>query len=139
MLGWRIAGDTNAISILDIVRFVSRSRHFSKPGLALTPPVFYMLLSLSARDRHGYEILKDVLATSAERVRLGPGTLYTTLKRMLEAGLIIELDGHSRPDQHDSRRRYYRLTRQGHAVLNAELSRMKDALRLAGRHRLTAS
>ena len=118
---------------------VSRSRQFSKRGLALTAPVFYILLSLSLKERHGYEILKDVQASSADRVRLGPGTLYTTLKRMLEAGLIAELDSGSRPDQDDTRRRYYRLTEQGRADLNGELSRMKEALKLASPRQLKAS
>jgi DNA-binding PadR family transcriptional regulator len=107
--------------------------------LALTAPVFYILLSLSLRDRHGYEILKDVQAGSAARVRLGPGTLYTTLKRMLEADLISELDSRSRPDQDDIRRRYYRLTDQGRVALNGELSRMKEALKMAGTRQVKAS
>jgi DNA-binding PadR family transcriptional regulator len=114
---------------------MSRSRQFSKPGVSLTAPVFYILLSLSFKDRHGYEILKDVQASSADRVRLGPGTLYTTLKRLLDAGLITELEGRSRPDQDDPRRRYYRLSGRGRADLKAELNRMKDALELAGARR----
>jgi DNA-binding PadR family transcriptional regulator len=117
---------------------VSRSRHFSRPGVSLTAPAFYILLSLSRKDRHGYDILKDVEASSADRVRLGPGTLYTTLKRMLESGLITELDSSSRPDQDDPRRRYYRLTDRGRADLDAELNRMKEALELAGARRLPA-
>jgi DNA-binding PadR family transcriptional regulator len=121
------------------VAAVSRSRQFSRPGLALTAPVFYILLSLSLKDRHGYEILKDVQAGSADRVRLGPGTLYTTLKRMLEAGLISELDSRSRSDQDDTRRRYYRLTDQGRVALNGELGRMKEALKMAGTRQLKAS
>ena len=118
---------------------MSRQRQFSRPGTPLTAPVFYILLSLSIRDRHGYDILKDVHASSADRVRLGPGTLYTTLKRMLEAGLINELDSRSRPDQDDQRRRYYRLTERGRAVLNDELSRMKETLQLPGARRLQES
>lgn len=118
---------------------MSRSRQFSKPGLSLTAPVFYILLSLSLKDRHGYEILKDVQASSADRVRLGPGTLYTTLKRMRDAGLITELDPVSRPDRDDPRRRYYRLTGLGRAGLDAELRRMKDALELASARQLETS
>ncbi|MDQ2911907.1 MAG: PadR family transcriptional regulator [Chloroflexota bacterium] len=110
---------------------MSRSPQFSKPGGALTASVFYILLSLSIKERHGYEILKYVEANSEGRVRLGPGTLYTTLKRMLDAGLISELA--DRPDQgnDDARRRYYKLTSRGHAELGAELSRMRHALKLA--------
>jgi DNA-binding PadR family transcriptional regulator len=117
---------------------VSRSRQFSKPGIALTPPVFYVLLSLSLKDRHGYEILKYVEATSESRVRLGPGTLYTTLKRMLDAGLIDELAQPPDPAHDDARRRYYRLSRRGRAALDSELSRMEQALELASRRRVRA-
>jgi DNA-binding PadR family transcriptional regulator len=114
---------------------VSRSRQFSEPGLALTAPVFYVLLSLSLKDRHGYDILKYVDANSAGRVRLGPGTLYTTLKRMLDAGLIDELAEPPDPSDNDARRRYYRLSRRGQAALDGELARMRQAIGLAGRRR----
>ena len=120
------------ISINDIIRFVSRSRHFSKPGLALTAPVFYVLVSLSLKDRHGYDILKYVEANSEGRVRLGPGTLYTTLKRMLDAGLISELAERPDPAHDDARRRYYRLSQRGRAELDSELNRMEQALQLVG-------
>ena len=70
---------------------MSRASQFSQPGLPLTPPVLYVLISLSLGDRHGYDILKHVRDSSRGAVRLGPGTLYTTLKRMLEAGLIAEV------------------------------------------------
>ena len=107
---------------------VSRSRQFSKPGSPLTAPVFYVLLSLSIRDRHGYDILKHVEASSEGRIRLGPGTLYTTLKRLLDAGLITELS----PDPgEDPRRRSYRLTARGRAELTGELQRMEQAIVLA--------
>lgn len=107
-------------------------------GLALTAPVFYVLLALSLKDRHGYEILKYVEANSEGRVRLGPGTLYTTLKRMLDAELIIELAEPPDPDD-DARRRYYRLSRQGRAALRGELTRMEQALQLAGGRRVKSS
>jgi DNA-binding PadR family transcriptional regulator len=118
---------------------VSRSRQFSTPGLALTAPVFYVLLSLSVKDRHGYDILKYVEANSEGRVRLGPGTLYTTLKRMLEAGVIRELAEPPDPTHDDRRRRYYRISRQGRAALDGELSRMEQALKLAAGRRVRAS
>jgi DNA-binding PadR family transcriptional regulator len=118
---------------------VSRSRQFSTPGLALTAPVFYVLLSLSLKDRHGYDILKYVEANSEGRVRLGPGTLYTTLKRMLEAGVIRELAEPPDPTHDDRRRRYYRISRQGRAALDGELSRMERALKLAAGRRVRAS
>jgi DNA-binding PadR family transcriptional regulator len=118
---------------------MSRSKQFSKPGRALTTPVVYVLLSLSLKDRHGYDILKFVEANSEGRVRLGPGTLYTTLKRMLDAGLISELAEPPDPAHDDPRRRYYRLSRGGRAELDSELNRMAQALELAGSRRRRAS
>jgi DNA-binding PadR family transcriptional regulator len=114
---------------------MSRSRQFFTPGRALTTPVVYVLLALSLKDRHGYDILKFVEATSEGRVRLGPGTLYTTLKRMLDVGLISELAEPPDPEHDDARRRYYRLSRRGHAELDSELNRMEQALVLAHRRR----
>jgi len=108
---------------------VSRANQFSRPGGPLTAPVFYVLLSLSIRERHGYDILKHVRDSSEGTVRFGPGTLYTTLKRMLEAGLIVEVDA----EQDDSRRRTYRLTGVGRDRLAAELERMERALAVARR------
>jgi len=102
-----------------------------RPGSSLTTSAFYILLSLSIQDRHGYEILKDVTLSSAGRVKMGPGILYTTLKRLLEVGLIVEVDGRADADRDDSRRRYYRLTHQGRAVLASELERMEQALKVA--------
>jgi DNA-binding PadR family transcriptional regulator len=94
----------------------------------MTSSAFYILLSLSSQDRHGYDILKDVSLSSADRVKMGPGVLYTNLKRMLESGLIIEVDGR---DTDDPRRRYYRLTGHGRAALATELERMEHALKVA--------
>jgi DNA-binding PadR family transcriptional regulator len=118
---------------------MSRNAQFAKPGLALTPAAFYVLLSLSIKERHGYEILKYVEANSEGRVRLGPGTLYTTLKRMLDAGLISELLDRPATENDDPRRRYYKLSPRGRAALGAELSGMQHALELAGRRRVRTS
>ena len=118
---------------------MSRSAQFAKPGLALTAAVFYVLLSLSIKERHGYEILKYVEANSEGRVRLGPGTLYTTLKRMLDAGLITELTERPKLANEDARRRYYKLSPRGRTELGAELGRMQHALKLAGKRRAPAS
>jgi DNA-binding PadR family transcriptional regulator len=107
-----------------------------RPGTSLTTSAFYILLSLSNQDRHGYEILKDVMLSSAGRVKMGPGILYTTLKRLLEAGLIVEVEGHADADRDDSRRRYYRLTHQGRSALASELERMEQALKVARTRRL---
>jgi DNA-binding PadR family transcriptional regulator len=97
----------------------------------ITPPLFYILLSLAERERHGYEILKEVQSGSLGKIRLGPATLYTSLKRLRDARLVQEVTG---PREGDPRRRYYRLTRGGRAVLADELERMERAVKL-GRHR----
>ena len=110
-----------------------------RPGTSLTTSAFYILLSLSAQDRHGYEILKDVTLSSAGRVKMGPGILYTTLKRLLEAGLIVEVEGRTDADRDDSRRRYYRLTHQGRTALASELERMEQALKVARTRRLRSA
>ncbi len=104
----------------------------------MTASAFYILLSLSTEDRHGYDILKDVALSSAGRVKMGPGVLYTTLKRMLEAGLITEVEG-KRAAEDDSRRRYYRLTRTGRAELAAELERLEHTLKIARARRARAA
>jgi len=110
-----------------------------RPGSSLTTSAFYILLSLSIQDRHGYEILKDVTLSSAGRVKMGPGILYTTLKRLLEVGLIVEVEGRADADRDDSRRRYYRLTHQGRAALASELERMEQALKVARTRRLRSA
>jgi DNA-binding PadR family transcriptional regulator len=88
------------------------------------------LLSIRDRNRHGYQILKDVQAGSMGKLRLGPATLYTTLKRLLDAKVISEVEG---PANDDPRRRYYKITRHGQHVLSDELQRMEEALTLAKR------
>jgi DNA-binding PadR family transcriptional regulator len=110
-----------------------------RPGTSLTTSAFYILLSLSSQDRHGYEILKDVTISSAGRVKMGPGILYTTLKRLLEAGLIVEVEGRANADRDDTRRRYYRLTHQGRSALASELERMEQALKVARTQRLRSA
>jgi DNA-binding PadR family transcriptional regulator len=110
-----------------------------RPGTSLTTSAFYILLSLSIQDRHGYEILKDVTLSSAGRVKMGPGILYTTLKRLLEAGLIVEVEGRTNADRDDSRRRYYRLTHSGRSALASELERMEQALKVARTQRLRSA
>lgn len=97
----------------------------------LTPAVLHILLALSDGEKHGYQIMKRVRIDSQERVTMGTGTLYGSIKRMLAAGLIEETDG--RPDSpgEDERRRYYRLTRRGSRDLAAELARYREVVSLA--------
>jgi len=96
---------------------------------ALTPAVFHILLALAGGDRHGYGILKDVLHHTDGAVRLGPGTIYGTLQRLMESGWVEESGGPAR--ELDARRRHYRLTRTGRTALDAEVRRMEGLVRTA--------
>ena len=78
--------------------------------MPLSPTVFHILLALGEGDRHGYSIMQEVTARSDGQVRLGPGTLYGAIKRMIQDGLIEESDERPDPELDDERRRYYRLT-----------------------------
>jgi DNA-binding PadR family transcriptional regulator len=99
--------------------------------LPLTPAVFHILLVLADGERHGYGIMKAVEMNSRGRMQMGPGTLYGSIKRMLAAGLIEESDERPAPELDDRRRRYYRLTDFGRRVLEAEVVRLSDLVRLA--------
>ena len=104
--------------------------------LPLTPAVFHVLLALAEGERHGYAIMQEVAASTDGRIKMGPGTLYGTVKRLLEARLIEESD--ERPDPHldDERRRYYRLTGVGEQVVRAEARRYADMVAIARGKRL---
>jgi DNA-binding PadR family transcriptional regulator len=90
----------------------------------LQPAAFHILLALSDGERHGYAIMGDVEALSDGALRIGPGTLYGTIKRLLAAGLISETQSRPDPELDDQRRRYYQLTPDGAAVLRAEAARL---------------
>src|SRR6185437_3455660 len=98
----------------------------TKPLIPLTPAVFYILLALAAGERHGYQIMKQVKQDSQGQVKMGTGTLYGSLKRMLADGLIAEAGERPDPALDDERRRYYRLTELGQQALNAELRRYAE-------------
>jgi DNA-binding PadR family transcriptional regulator len=98
-------------------------------GLPL--PAFHILLAVADRERHGYAIMQDVHARTDGRLRLGPGTLYGTIKRLLADGLIEELDDRPDADDDDVRRRYYRITRLGRKVATEEAARLTAVLRHA--------
>jgi DNA-binding PadR family transcriptional regulator len=103
--------------------------------LPLTAATFHILLSLSDGERHGYAIMTEVGVRTSGTVKLGPGTLYTALKRLVEGGLVTEAG--ERPDRDDDeRRRYYRLTPLGRAVARAEARRLDEIVRFARRKRL---
>ncbi len=97
----------------------------------LTPSVFYILLSLLDKERHGYEIMKQAEYDSDGKIEMGPGTLYGNIKRMLADGLIEE--AYKRPDIEfdDERRKYYRLTELGRKQLSMEIERYNNAIKLA--------
>jgi DNA-binding PadR family transcriptional regulator len=97
----------------------------------LTPAVFHILLALAPGARHGYGIMKQVELDSQGHLRMGPGTLYGSLKRMLEAGLVQESEKRVDPALDDQRRIYYQLTEQGTQVLAAELARYRQIVAVA--------
>jgi DNA-binding PadR family transcriptional regulator len=92
--------------------------------LPLTPAVYHILLALADGEKHGYAIMQEAAAISGGAVKMGPGTLYGSIKRMLAAGLIDESDERPDPALDDERRRYYRLTSLGEQVARAESLRM---------------
>ncbi len=101
--------------------------------LPLQPAAFHILVALSDGDRHGYAIMQDAAERTGGSVRLHPGTLYTTIRRLLEQGLIEELDERPDPEEDDERRRYYRLTKLGRAVARAETARLERLVVMAKR------
>ena len=90
---------------------------------------FHIMVSLAGGEQHGYGIMQDVLDRTAGKVRLWPATLYGSLKRLIEAGLIEESDERPAPELDDARRRYYRLTALGRRVLDAECERLQELVR----------
>jgi len=100
--------------------------HNSRP---LSPAFLHILLSLAGEDLHGYAIMQEVVRQSEGRYKLGPGTLYDNLQRLIQRRWVEEL-GH-RPADDDPRRRYYRLSSLGRGVLSAETARLADLVREA--------
>jgi DNA-binding PadR family transcriptional regulator len=90
----------------------------------MTEQVFHILIALAERDLHGYAIMQDVSERTGGKMRLGPGTLYGSIKRLLEQGLILELEN-------DARRRYYRLTPLGRKAVKAEAARLVELVNQA--------
>jgi len=107
--------------------------------LPLTPAMFHILLALADKDRHGYEIMREVEERSAGEVRVGPGTLYGSIKRMLNDELIEELDERPDPELDDERRRYYRLTDLGRRVAIAEAKRLEKLVKSARSKKLLSA
>ena len=99
--------------------------------LPLPPATFHILLSLAVEDRHGYAIIQDVAERTDGAVKLSAGTLYRSIQRMLEQGLLEELRQRPAPEDDDERRRYYRITRFGEDVARAEAQRLASLVKLA--------
>jgi DNA-binding PadR family transcriptional regulator len=107
-------------------------------SLTVTPAEFHILLALSDVDRHGYAIMQQVAEDSGGAVRLGPGTLYTAIKRLLDYGFIREVETRVDRALDDARRKYYRVTAAGRTAATAEAERMSALVRLArGRQLMT--
>jgi DNA-binding PadR family transcriptional regulator len=113
------------------------ARVTSKANAPLTPAVLHILLALSTEERHGYGIMKQVEQESRGKVRMGPGTLYGALGRMMAAGLIRESDKKVDPAMDDERRIYYTITGLGRKALTAELDRYRDVVAVAQEKHLT--
>ena len=111
----------------------------NKANAPLTPAVLHILLALSVKERHGYGIMKQVQADSQGKVTMGPGTLYGSLGRMMETGLIRESDKKRDPDMDDERRVYYKITSLGQHALAAELERYRKVVAIAKKKQLASN
>jgi DNA-binding PadR family transcriptional regulator len=103
----------------------------------LTPAVYHILISLADGEKHGYAIMKNVEAQTGGGIKMGPGTMYGSIKRMLAAGLIEETDERPDPELDDERRRYYRLTGAGRKAAVAETRRLTQAVKIARQKHIT--
>jgi DNA-binding PadR family transcriptional regulator len=99
--------------------------------LPLPPATFHILMAVADEDRHGYAIIQEVALRTEGRLKLSAGTLYRSIQRMQEQGLIVESRSRPAPQFDDPRRRYYRITAFGRAVARAEAGRLSDLVRLA--------
>ena len=96
--------------------------------MPISTAFFHILIALADRDRHGYSIMQDVASRTGGKVQLSAGTLYSSIRRMVEQGLIEELDDSPDPSSSDERRRYYRLTRAGRRAAALEVERLNSLL-----------
>jgi DNA-binding PadR family transcriptional regulator len=100
--------------------------------LPLSAAALHILLALASEDRHGYGIMREIARQSAGRYKLGPGTLYDNLRKLLDQGIVEESSPRSADD--DPRRRYYRLSRFGRGLLATEIARLQSLVREARQH-----
>lgn len=101
--------------------------------------MLHILLALSTQERHGYGIMKEVESDSLGKVKMGPGTLYGSIGRMIEAGLIRESDKRVDLEMDDERRIYYKITALGQQTLAAELERYREVVAVAKKKQLARS
>ena len=109
----------------------------SSPEATLLPlpaATFHILIALADRDRHGYAIIQEIAERTGGQVRIGAGTLYRSIQRMLEQGLIVETRERPSPELDDQRRRYYRITPLGAAAARAETRRLEGMVEMARAH-----
>lgn len=99
--------------------------------LPLPSATLHILMALADEDRHGYAVIQDIAARTEGAVQMSAGTLYRSIQRMIEQGLIVEVNERPAPDLDDERRRYYRITKFGAVVARAEVRRLQDLVRLA--------
>ena len=107
--------------------------------LPLPPATFHILMALAEDDRHGYAIIQDVAAGTGGELKLSAGTLYRSIQRMLEDGVIVETRDRPAPELDDERRRYYRITPFGTLVAKAEARRLTQLVKMARAHGLVPS
>jgi DNA-binding PadR family transcriptional regulator len=121
------------------LRIYTRRMAHNQVNAPLTPAVLHILLALSTQERHGYGIMKQVKLDSQGKVKMGPGTLYGSLGRMIDAGLIRESNKRVDPKMDDERRVYYKITGLGKKTLAAELERYREVVAVAKQNRLSAN
>ena len=107
-----------------------------KRSPTLTPAAFHIMLVLAAGENHGYAIMREVAQHTQGKLRLGPGSLYGTIKRMLADGWIEETEERPDPELDDERRRYYRLTGVGRKLVQAEAERLEQLVNIAREKKL---
>lgn len=110
----------------------------TSPTQPLTPAVFHILLALADGEKHGYSIMKEVETQTGGKIKMGPGTLYGSIKRMLSAGLLEEAEERPDPALDDERRRYYRLSSLGITALSAESQRLEQVVQVARQKQVLA-
>jgi DNA-binding PadR family transcriptional regulator len=119
------------IAIVDILSGMAQKSTQPEAFLPLPSATFHILMAVAEEDRHGYAIIQDVAARTGGELKLSAGTLYRSIQRMLEQGLVVETQERPAPELDDERRRYYRITPLGAAVAKAEATRMAKLVKWA--------